>query len=127
MDLFKIKGVSMGFIKFFDLPEKKDGEFMNKADRAYLIKLIVVASLFTVSLTLLGVQIFLEGNIKRMDKSAKALKEWSKKADFANEMLEDMFRVQQIKEGYKRQGVGADEAVDLTNKQEVNNENTKKQ
>ena len=46
-----------------------------------------------------------------MDKSAKKMMEWSKKADFANEMLEDLFRVQQTKEAYERQGVGAEEAI----------------
>ena len=48
--------------------------------------------------------------------------EWSKKADFANEMLEDMFRVQQQKEAYERQGVGAEEAIIKKKKQEVLNE-----
>ena len=106
----------MGFFKVFDLPKKEPGENLNTADRAYLIKLIVVMGLVTVSLTIMGQQMLLERHIKRMDKSAKALKEWAKKADFANEMLNDMFRVQQIKESYKSQGIGADEAED--NKQQ---------
>ena len=112
----------MGMFKFFDMPKKEPGEAMNTADRLYIIKLIVVASVFTVSLTLMGVQLLLERHINRMDKSAKALMEWSKKADFANEMLEDMFRVQQVKESYERQGIKAEEAIIKSKKQEVLNE-----
>ena len=48
----KKRGYSMGFIKYFDLPEKKAGESLNTADRAYLIKLIVVMGLVTASLRL---------------------------------------------------------------------------
>ena len=48
--------------------------------------------------------------------------EWSKKADLANEMLGDMFKVQQQKEAYQRQGVGAEEAKDINLNQEENNE-----
>ena len=98
--------------KIFDLPEKQPGESLNTADRAYLIKLIVVMGLVTASLSIFGHQLLLERHIARMDKSAKALKEWAKKADFANEMLNDMFRVQQIKEAYENQGIGAREATD---------------
>ena len=112
----------MGLFKVFDIPHKKPGEGLNTADRAYIIKLIVVASVFTISMTLMGVQLLLERHIYRMDKSAKALKEWAKKADFANEMLEDMFRVQQTKEAYERQGIKAEEAIDINLKQEDNNE-----
>ena len=108
----------MGMFKIFDMPKKEPGEGLNTADRAYLIKLIVVSALFTVCLTLLGVQFFLERHINRMNTSAKALKAWAKKADYANELLNDMFRVQQIKESYERQGIGADEAIGINNKQE---------
>ena len=118
----KNRGYSMGFIKYFDLPEKKAGESLNTADRAYLIKLIVVMGLVTASLSFVGQQILLERHIARMGNSAKALMEWSKKADFANEMLEDLFRVQQVKESYERQGIGADEAIINNNKPEVLNE-----
>ena len=111
----------MGMFKFFDMPKKEPGEAMNTADRLYIIKLIVISSVFTVSLTLLGVQLLLERHIHRMDKSAKKMMEWSKKADFANEMLEDMFKVQQTKESYESQGIGAEEAI-INNKQEVDNE-----
>ena len=99
----------MGLFKSLDIPKKEDGEGLNTADRAYLIKLIVATSLFTISMTLVGVQVFLERHINRMDKSAKTLMEWSKKADLANEMLNEMFKVEQIKESYKLQGIGATE------------------
>ena len=95
--------------KFFKMPEKEPGEGLNTADRLYLIKLIVIMGLCSVALTILGVQLLLERHINRMDKSAKALMEWSKKADFANEMLNDMFKVQQMKESYESQGIGATE------------------
>ena len=110
----------MGFIKYFDLPEKADGQAMDKADRAYLIKLIVVVGLFTFGLTMAGVQLLLERHIARMGDSAKSLMEWSKKADLANEMLGDMFKVQQTKENYESQGIGAEETI-IKNK-EANNE-----
>ena len=61
----------MGMFKFFDMPKKESGEGLNTADRLYLIKLIVVMGFFTISLTLLGVQLLLERHIHRMDKSAK--------------------------------------------------------
>ena len=108
--------------KFFDMPKKEPGEGLNTADRAYIIKLIVVSSIFTVSLTILGVQLLLERHINRMDQSAKKMMEWSKKADFANELLEDLFRVQQTKEAYERQGIKAEEAIIKQHKQEVLNE-----
>ena len=101
----------MGFIKYFDLPKKADGQAMDKADRTYLIKLIVVVGLFTFSLTIAGMQLLLERHISRMGKSAKALMEWSQKADFANEMLGEMFKVHQIKENYESQGIGAKETI----------------
>ena len=111
----------MGLIKYFDLPEKADGQAMNTADRLYIIKLIVVTGFFTASLSILGTMILLEYSIHRMGKSAKAMREWSKKADFANEMLNDMFKVHQLKESYKLQGIGASEdKVNL--KKEVSNE-----
>ena len=108
--------------KFFDMPKKEQGEGLNTADRLYLIKLIVVMGLFTIAMTLAGVQFMLERHIKRMGNNAKTMMEWSKKADFANEMLEDLFKVQQTKEAYERQGVGAQEVIIKKNKQEVLNE-----
>ena len=57
-----------------------------------------------------------------MDKSAKALMEWSKKADLANEMLTEMFKVEQIKESYKLQGIGAEEVIIKPKNKEVQNE-----
>ena len=108
--------------RFFDMPKKEPGEGLNTADRAYIIKLMVATAFFTIALTLFGVQLLLERHIHRMDKSAKKMMEWSKKADFANEMLEDLFRVQQTKEAYERQGVGAQEVIIKKNKQEVLNE-----
>ena len=99
----------MGMFKFFDMPKKEPGERLNTADWFYLIKLMVATAFFTITLTLAGVQLLLERHIYRMDKSAKRMKEWAKKADFANEMLEDLFRVQQTKEAYERQGIGATE------------------
>ena len=107
--------------RFFDMPKKEPGESLNTADRLYLIKLIVVTGLFTASLSILGTMFLLEYTIHRMDKSAKALMEWSKKADLANEMLEDMFKVQQIQESYKNQGIGATEEK-INNKKEDSNE-----
>ena len=104
--------------KIFKLPAKEPGENLNTADRQYLIKLIVVSAILTASLSVFGTMLLLEYSLYRMDKSAKILREWAKKADFANEMLNDMFRVQQIKESYKSQGIGADEAININNKQE---------
>lgn len=117
----------MGFIKYFDLPEKADGQAMDKADRTYLIKLIVVMGIFTFALTMAGVQLLLERHIARMGNSAKSLMEWSKKADLANEMLGDMFKVQQTKEAYESQGIGAEEIIIKNKNKEANNENIKKQ
>ncbi len=108
--------------KFFKMPEKEPGEGLNTADRLYLIKLIVIMGLCSVSLTILGVQLLLERHIYRMGKSAKAMKEWAKKADFATEMLNDMFKVQQMKESYESQGIGANEATWINQKQEEKNE-----
>ena len=108
--------------KIFKLPAKEPGESLNTADRQYLIKLIVVTGFVTVALTIAGVQLLLERHIDRMGNNAEALMEWSKKADFATELLNDMFRVQQIKESYERQGIGADEATNINQKQEGSNE-----
>lgn len=106
----------MGMFKVFDMPQKQPGESLNTADWSYIIKLMVATAFFTIALTLAGVQFLLERHIYRMNKSAKAMKEWAKKADYANEVLQDMFRVQQIKEGYKLRGIGADEAIINNNK-----------
>ena len=112
----------MGMFKFFDIPQKEPGEALNTADRLYLIKLIVISALFTIAMVLSGVQLLLERNISRMDQSAKKMMEWSKKADFANELLEDLFKVQQTKQNYKSQGIGAEEVIIKQQKQEVGNE-----
>ena len=111
----------MGMFKVFDIPQKEPGEGLNTADRAYLIKLIVIMGVVTASLSIFGHQLLLERHIARMGDSAKALMEWSKKADLANEMLNEMFKVEQIKESYKLQGIGAtEEKINL--KKEVENE-----
>ena len=78
--------------------------------------------LVTASISILGNQLLLERHITRMGNSAKALMEWSKKADLANEMLGDMFKVQQTKESYERQGIKAEEAIINQKNQEVLNE-----
>ena len=114
----------MGMFKFFDMPSKEPGESLNTADRLYLIKLIVISALFTIAMTLSGVQLMLERHITRMGDRAKVFMEWSKKADLANEMLNEMFKVQQIKENYKSQGIGAEEVKVKQQKQEVSNETT---
>ena len=112
----------MGMFKFFDMPSKEPGESLNTADWFYLIKLMVAVSLFTIALILFGVQLLLERHISRMDQSAQKMMKWSKKADFANEMLEDLFRVQQQKKTYESQGIGAEETIIKQQKQEVSNE-----
>ena len=99
----------MGLFKSLDMPKKEAGEGLNTADRGYLIKLIVIASFLTASLSIFGTMLLFEYSIHRMDKSAKGLKEWSEKAGLANELLNEMFKVQQIKESYKLQGIGATE------------------
>ena len=113
----------MGMFKFFDMPKKEPGDGLKTADWFYIIKLMVVTAVFTITMTLAGVQLLLERHIIRMGNKAKAMMEWAKKADMANEMLEGMFRVQQPKEAYERQGIGAEEAIiKTTKKQEVSNE-----
>ena len=112
----------MGMFKFFDMPKKEPGESLKTADWFYLIKLMVVTAFFTASLSVLGNMLLIEYAIHRLDKSATALMKWSKKADLANEMLEDMFKVQQTKETYKSQGIGAEEVIIKQQKQEVGNE-----
>ena len=96
---------------------------MDKADRSYLIKLIVVTAFFTASLSVMGNMFLLEYAIKRIDKSAKAMKEWSKKANLATEVLDDIYKVQQTKENYESQGIGAKETI--IKKKELNNESKK--
>ena len=112
----------MGFFKCFDLPEKKPGESMNTADRLYLIKLIVITGFFTASLGLVGNMLLIEYAIKRIDKSAQAMKEWSKKANLATELLDDLYKVEKQKEAYKSQGIGAEETKVKLNKKELKNE-----
>ena len=111
----------MGLFKSFDIPQKEPGQSLNTADRLYLIKLIVIMGFVTASISILGHQLLLERHIHRMGNSAKALMEWSKKADLANEMLNEMFKVEQIKESYKLQGIGATEDK-INFQKEVENE-----
>ena len=67
----------------------------------------------TVGLTMFATAVVFELNISRMDKTVKILKEWSKKADLANEQLNTMYKMNQIKESYQNQGIGAEEAKDI--------------
>ena len=108
----------MGVFKSLDLPKKESGAGLNTADRQYLIKLIVVTGFVTASLSLCGTVFIFERYIKRMDRSAQILMEWSKKADFANDMLDDLFKVQRMKESYEKQGIKVDEAIINNNKEE---------
>ena len=101
----------MGFFKAFDLPKKEPESGLNTADRSYLIKLIVVTGVFTASLSIFGTMLLFERHINRMDNSTQILTEWSKKADLANDMLDDMFKVQRIKKSYEKQGIKVDEAI----------------
>lgn len=80
---------------------------MSTADRRYFTRLIIASVFCIISVTLAGVNFFLS----RQAVNVRALMEWSKKADFAKEMLDDLFEFQQEKEAYKRQGIGADEAT----------------
>ena len=112
----------MGMFKFFDMPKKEPEEALTTADWFYLIKLMVATAFFTITLTLVGVQLLLERHIDRMGDKAKVIMEWSKKADMANEMLNEMYRVQQIKKNYESQGIGAEEVKIKQQKQEVSNE-----
>ena len=98
-----------GMFKFFKMPEKEPEEGLNTADRLYLIKLIVIMGVVTASISIFGTMLLLEHHLNRMGDKAKAMMEWSKKADLANEMLNDMFKVQQMKESYESQGIGATE------------------
>ena len=102
------------------MPKKAPGESLNTADWKYIIKLMVATAFFTITLTLAGVQLLLELHIIRMGDKAKMMKQWSQKAELANEMLNDMFKVQQTKEAYELQGVGAEE-VNINHKQEEKN------
>ena len=58
---------------------------------------------------MLTTSIMLKIYISKMDDSAEKMLAWSKKADLANDMLNDMFKVQKIKEDYNRQGIKATE------------------
>ena len=113
----------MGIFKSLDLPKKEPEAVLNTADRQYLIKLIVVTSIFTASISIFGTMLLLERNINRIDRSTKILMEWSKKADFANDMLSDMFRVERMKQNYEKQGIKVDETIiNNNNRQEGNYE-----
>ena len=82
---------------------------MNDKQFKYLVKLIVIMGIATVSLSMLATSIMWEINLARMDKSAKTIMEWSKKADLANEMLNELYKVERLKESYENQGIGATE------------------
>ena len=113
----------MGLFKSLDLPKKEPGAVLNTADRQYLIKLIVVTSIFTASISIFGTMLLLERNINRMDKSAQVMKKWSKKADFATELLDDLYKVERMKQSYKSQGIKVEETIiNNNNKQEDNYE-----
>ena len=79
----------------------------------YLTKLIVIMGVCTVGLSMAMTSILLEINLKRMSNTTKILTEWSQKADFANQQLNEMYRVNQIKESYQQQGIGAEEVKDI--------------
>ena len=115
----------MGLFKSLDLPKKEPGAVLNTADRQYIIKLVVVMGFVTASLSFLGMQFLLERHIARMDNSAKILMEWSKKADFANDMLDDMMRVQRMKQSYENQGIKVDETIINNNNKQEDNYETK--
>ena len=99
----------MGMFKFFKMPKKEPGEGLNTADRLYLIKLIIIMGFVTASVSIFGTMLLLERHIDRMGDKAQTMMKWSKKADMANEMLEDMFKVQRMKKSYESQGIGATE------------------
>ena len=99
----------MAMFKFFETPKKEPGAVMDTIDRTYLVKLIVVMSFVTVSLNILSVQLLLERHINRLDKSSKALMAWSNKANTANDMLSDMFKVYKMKQDYEDKGIEATE------------------
>ena len=82
----------------------------------YLTKLIVAMGICTVGLTMVAVSIMLEINLKRMAHVSNILTEWSKKANLANEVLDDMYRVHKIKQSYQQQGIGAEETKDINAK-----------
>ena len=108
----------MGIFKSLDLPKKEPGAVLNTADRQYLIKLVIITGFVTASISICGTMLLLERNMTRMSNTAKILMEWSKKADLANEMLDDMFKVERMKESYKKQGIKVDEAIINNKKQE---------
>ena len=115
----------MGLFKSLDLPKKEPGAVLNTADRQYLIKLIIIMGICTVSMTLVGVQFFLERHINRMGNKAQIMMEWSKKADLANDMLGDMFRVERMKQSYEKQGIKVDETIINNNNKQEDNYETK--
>ena len=82
---------------------------MSEKQYKYLVKLIVVMGIVTASLSMLTTSIMLSVYISKLDKSAQKMLAWSTKADRANEVLNDMFKVHKIKEDYGRQGIKATE------------------
>ena len=51
----------------------------------------------TVGLSMFATAVIFELNISKMDNTAKILNEWSKKADLANQQLNEMYKVHQDK------------------------------
>ena len=84
----------------------------------------MIMGVCTVGLSMFATAVVFELNFSRMDKTVKILTEWSKKANLANEVLDDMYRVHKIKESYQQQGIGAEETKDI-NKNLNNNLNNK--
>ena len=82
---------------------------MSEKQFKYLVKLIVVMGIVTASLSMVATSVLLSVYISNLDKSAQKMLAWSTKADRANEVLNDMFKVHKIKEDYGRQGIKATE------------------
>ena len=104
-------GGYMGIFKSLDLPKKEPGAILNTADRQYLIKLVIITGFVTASVSICGTMFLLERHIDRMGNKAKVMMEWSKKADRANNMLSDIFKVERIKQSYEKQGIKVDETI----------------
>ena len=79
----------------------------------------MIMGVCTVGLSMFATAVVFELNFSRMDKTVKILTEWSKKANLANEVLDDMYRIHKIKESYQQQGIGAEEAKDINKKYKI--------
>ena len=86
-----------------------DNGLMSSDDKRYFIKYGLCLAAAHFGITFAGVSALLEWKTARMNKSAQKMLAWSKKADQANEMLNDLFKVQRMKEDYNRQGIKATE------------------